>query len=706
MLLTSVTSTPAPDCWYRGPRATGGTGAGDVSGPRWVVGAWQSDVEPLLPVPEASRLVGQSSTRFSIWEGSSGDGTGTAAGPFPAPPALLPASSALPALTFAFLFLPQCSATCGNGTQKRPVHCSNSTGAACDPAERPSSETICSLPRCQEKPDNADTDWSGSGSSSREIFNEIHYIPSNHIPKFNPLIPNIPESNDVNIIPEEDFSARKGNVFVDDFYYDYNFINFHEDLSYYPFTEKETKGEEPKPELSSNHVEGSREMPADVLHTIKPGAAPSEDHPVTSGANAAAPVHGEGDAEPGGLAVNDLLSTVPGDAGTATPQYAIPDFMHEEGDATLVPRSEDLPPTRSTTSDDSANSLDHPLPGEPRGAVPTRTGPEQGAAASSLTPWAPHPSDLSPPLPAGRAGAGVDASDSLGEPGSSGEGRASTEGPGNAGGEERDVASSVGRGREGSREMGAVIAGDADGAAPKAEEQEGWAGMPAGMVGTHAAPADDEQVHGTQRADLSLPTPQGPAWEMGKGAGSTHPVVSPFPAGADGGPTGQAGHQLELHTPTSLSSAALVATTASPAAVSWSPAVPGPATQLTSSGLPQQDALGPAMHPAGASPSEPPSSWWTMGVSPRPEPASPRAEQTSHQAPLGSTGPGVRSPWAAPGTFAFSDGEHELSQPTPAPPPLWEKDEMEEEEALLRPSTAMAANWEVGNWSEVRVGSH
>uniref|UniRef100_A0A8C9NH47 ADAM metallopeptidase with thrombospondin type 1 motif 7 n=1 Tax=Serinus canaria TaxID=9135 RepID=A0A8C9NH47_SERCA len=133
----------------------------------------------------------------------------------------------------------ECSVTCGNGTQRRPVHCSNSTGTPCDPAQRPSPERVCSLPQCHQKWDS--TDWSGSGSSSREVFNEIHYIPSSHVPKFNPLIPNVPESNDVNVITEEDFSARKGNVFVDDFYYDYNFINFHEDLSYYPFTEKESK---------------------------------------------------------------------------------------------------------------------------------------------------------------------------------------------------------------------------------------------------------------------------------------------------------------------------------------------------------------------------------------------------------------------------------------------------------------------------------
>ncbi|KAF4804457.1 hypothetical protein TURU_007719 [Turdus rufiventris] len=163
-----------------------------------------------------------------------------------------PASSPLQGKLF--LAGVQCSVTCGNGTQRRPVHCSNSTGAECDPAERPSPDRVCSLPPCHQSWDTAD--WSGSGSSSREVFNEVHYIPSNHIPEFNPLIPNIPESNDVNVITEEDFSARKGNVFVDDFYYDYNFINFHEDLSYYPFTEKESKGEEAKPELSPGGVEG------------------------------------------------------------------------------------------------------------------------------------------------------------------------------------------------------------------------------------------------------------------------------------------------------------------------------------------------------------------------------------------------------------------------------------------------------------------
>ncbi|NXG66032.1 ATS7 metalloproteinase, partial [Hemiprocne comata] len=503
----------------------------------------------------------------------------------------------------------ECSATCGNGTQRRPVHCSNSTGAACDPAERPSSETICSLPQCQKKLDT-NSDWSGSGSSSREIFNEIHYIPSNHIAKFNPLIPSIPKSNDVNIITEEDFSDRKGNVFVDDFYYDYNFINFHEDLSYYPFMEKETRGEEPKPELSTNDVEGPREMPA----------------------------------------------------GTAAPKYTIPGSTSEEEDAVLVPHSEDHSLTQSTTSHNSANSHDHPPLGEPPGAMPMGTSPGQDTPAHGLALWAPSRADPPSLLP---AWGGTGTSGGLGEPGSSGEGRTSTEGPGNTSSEEQDMAGSAGTGHEEPREM-----------------------------------------------DLSFPTPQGLGWEMGRSSGSPHPAASPHPTGADGGPVGLPG----LRTPMSQTLAPLVATQAFSPGMSLAPGFPGPATQLTSRGLTQQDALSPAVatspahsspaHPGGAAPSRPPPGWWSMVMSQHLEPASPHAQQTSRGALLHSTMSGEHSLGTTPGTSDFTDGEHELPQPTPAPLPRWEKEEREEEDeqALLPPSTTMAAtampSWEVGNWSE------
>uniref|UniRef100_A0A452J343 Uncharacterized protein n=1 Tax=Gopherus agassizii TaxID=38772 RepID=A0A452J343_9SAUR len=152
----------------------------------------------------------------------------------------------------------ECSVTCGNGTQRRLVYCSNNTRTTCDLTQRPLSETTCSLKQCQKKIENANTDWSGSGSSSRELFNEINYIPNHHISHFSPSVPNNPKSKNENVITEEDFSSssnKKENVFVDDFYYDYNFINFHEDLSYDPLGEKDIKSEGFKPDtpLSEDH---------------------------------------------------------------------------------------------------------------------------------------------------------------------------------------------------------------------------------------------------------------------------------------------------------------------------------------------------------------------------------------------------------------------------------------------------------------------
>ncbi|NXU40589.1 ATS7 metalloproteinase, partial [Drymodes brunneopygia] len=522
----------------------------------------------------------------------------------------------------------ECSVTCGNGTQRRPVHCSNSTGAVCDPAERPSPERLCSLPQCHRTWDSANTDWSGSGSSSREIFNEIHYIPSHHIPKFNPSIPNIPEPNDVNVITEEDFSARKGNVFVDDFYYDYNFINFHEDLSYYPSTEKETKGEEPKPELSP--------------------------------------------------ARNDLPSVVPEDVGSATPRYSTPGFLgEEEEDAVLVPRSEHHPPTQSSVSHDSANSHGHPPWDGPHRAVPTWAGPGQ----DGLTPWGPHPAEASSP-------GWLDVSLGPGAPGSGGRGSVSTQGHGTVG--------SAGRGNGDSREMALAISSGINGAAPRPTEQHGWAGVPEGMLATQAG----GQSHGMDRAGLALPTPRAPGWEVAGRAGSPHPAVSPPPASAAGAPMGQGGLQPELHTPTAPTSTPSMATTAP--LVSLSPVTPRPATQLTSSGLTQQDALarGPPAHTAGS-----PVGWGTERVSQHLDLASPLAELTSHgtllrtsvedPSPWTPPGTSVRepSPWTPPGISASSDRGHELRE-----------EEEEEEAALLPPSSTAAAtakpSWEVGNWSE------
>ncbi|XP_041274399.1 A disintegrin and metalloproteinase with thrombospondin motifs 7 [Onychostruthus taczanowskii] len=527
----------------------------------------------------------------------------------------------------------ECSVSCGNGTQRRPVHCSSGgSGAPCDPAERPSPERACSLPQCHQK---WDSDWSGSGSSSREILNEIPYIPSNHIPKLNPSIPNVPEPNDLNVITEEDFSARKGNVFVDDFYYDYNFINFHEDLSYYPFTEKE-----PQPELSTAGTEGPWELPTELTTEL---GAESQEQPAPEEELTPAPVDGQ-HTEPGDLATKHLLSVVPEDVGSATPSYTTPGFLaeeEEEEEGTVpVPHSEHHPATQSSVSHRSANHGQPPW-GEPHGAVPSRSSLGQGVPA----PGGPHPAGV------GWGTAGVDVS--LGPAGWDSEGRVSTRGHG--------PAWSAGRGHGDSGEVALATTSDIHGAAPQPTEQHGRAGMPEGMLDPRAG----GQSHGMERAHLALPTLQAPGWGVAGRAGSPHPAVSPPPAGAGGAPMGQGGHQPELHTPTAPTSTPPVTTTAPP--VSLSPAIPGPAPQLTSSGLSQQGALGTAMptapaHGPPAHTARSPLAWGTQGVSQHPDPASPHTELTSHGTPLS------------------------------------------EEEALLPPLLPAAAtakpSWEVGNWSE------
>uniref|UniRef100_A0A4X2KXJ5 ADAM metallopeptidase with thrombospondin type 1 motif 7 n=1 Tax=Vombatus ursinus TaxID=29139 RepID=A0A4X2KXJ5_VOMUR len=135
----------------------------------------------------------------------------------------------------------ECSVSCGTGIHSRPVSCANDTGAPCDTSQKPISETACSLPPCPWMPEKAVPEWSGSGASSRELFNEIEFTPSNHIPPFEPLAPGAPGPQDSNVIVKDDFSP---NVFVDDFYYDYNFINFHEDLSNSPFEDRDKPSEE------------------------------------------------------------------------------------------------------------------------------------------------------------------------------------------------------------------------------------------------------------------------------------------------------------------------------------------------------------------------------------------------------------------------------------------------------------------------------
>ncbi|GAB1294521.1 A disintegrin and metalloproteinase with thrombospondin motifs 7 [Apodemus speciosus] len=131
----------------------------------------------------------------------------------------------------------QCSVTCGGGIRQRSVLCIDNTDVPCDEAERPITETFCFLQPCQYPVYIVDTGASGSGASSPELFNEVDFIPNQLAPRPSPASSPKPVSIS-NAIDEEDLELDSpGPVFVDDFYYDYNFINFHEDLSYGSFEE-------------------------------------------------------------------------------------------------------------------------------------------------------------------------------------------------------------------------------------------------------------------------------------------------------------------------------------------------------------------------------------------------------------------------------------------------------------------------------------
>ncbi|RVE74247.1 hypothetical protein OJAV_G00020100 [Oryzias javanicus] len=130
----------------------------------------------------------------------------------------------------------KCSQTCGNGVRQRNVTCSGNTGVDCDPQKKPLSVTGCHIQDCLQLGYNfGDSELSGSGMSSNDVLNEIKPIPESKPPlkhgtgRGQPRNPNVNFHQHNNI--ENIEHAEENNVQVDDFYYDYNFIDFHEDLS-------------------------------------------------------------------------------------------------------------------------------------------------------------------------------------------------------------------------------------------------------------------------------------------------------------------------------------------------------------------------------------------------------------------------------------------------------------------------------------------
>ncbi|XP_062417832.1 LOW QUALITY PROTEIN: A disintegrin and metalloproteinase with thrombospondin motifs 7 [Pungitius pungitius] len=140
----------------------------------------------------------------------------------------------------------KCSLTCGSGLRRRNVTCSGNTGVDCDPQRKPPAVTACLVQDCSHEVENfgGGGDWSGSGwSGERSVPNEIESGADVKPPPRHGTTRAQPRTNgnrlgnavegDLRHHNELESTDRlpEGGVQVDDFYYDYNFINFHEDLS-------------------------------------------------------------------------------------------------------------------------------------------------------------------------------------------------------------------------------------------------------------------------------------------------------------------------------------------------------------------------------------------------------------------------------------------------------------------------------------------
>ncbi|CAF99891.1 unnamed protein product, partial [Tetraodon nigroviridis] len=130
----------------------------------------------------------------------------------------------------------QCSLTCGGGVRRRNISCSRNTGIDCDPQKKPPAVSACSIQDCPPEEDQFGPEWSGSGWSSNEINSipEMKAAPRHSSTRAQPTPGSAADTagdfhyhNNIEGIDR----SPESSVRVDDFYYDYNFINFHEDLS-------------------------------------------------------------------------------------------------------------------------------------------------------------------------------------------------------------------------------------------------------------------------------------------------------------------------------------------------------------------------------------------------------------------------------------------------------------------------------------------
>ncbi|XP_037766043.1 A disintegrin and metalloproteinase with thrombospondin motifs 7 isoform X8 [Chelonia mydas] len=646
----------------------------------------------------------------------------------------------------------QCSVTCGNGTQRRLVYCSNNSRTTCDPTQRPLSETTCSRKQCQKKIENANTDWSGSGSSSRELFNEINYIPSHHISHFSPSIPNNPKSKDKNVITEEDFSSssnKKGNVFVDDFYYDYNFINFHEDLSYDPLGEKDIKSEGFKPDAegeAANNLEDSNETSPNIPYNVKPEGERNEGNSARSETNTSADVHNE-EKEKAGVGDNKTLFSITEeyeDIRTSTAHYITPSYIGEEEEDMHMPLSEDQPSTENGTRLYSINSQDNLPTDKTQGVLLTRTISEEDATVTIPSISYPYLAIPTPPLPVDKGSAGgeemYDIWGSTGEPGSREEDGKSTEVPVND--SKDDGLADIARpSQEDTNEMDLVITDDGE-TDSKTKDEKAKAGITATAESADVnrpahnpppQPTTNEPLHPAAKDTPFLSTEHRSEQETGGTSEDTVPTMGSYNSD-NKEPDDHTSHaedvqnQLDDFSAVSQTHNPQAATmTALPLLWSMPPHMHKPSTQesrtLTSNSLAHQGAQAPAVPissdpnptagPEGtllALPAELTTAWWAereaneIKTTHYTKDVFSDVPGVTHAGPNERAGPDESSPRGTQRIFANRDGEHGTSLPTPSLPDQQQQEaEAKEDSFLLLPATRAATvmtSWEVGSWSE------